>query len=170
MTFRTADLCDSYGESEHFQIAEPIFRHFGQKTAFWGQITTLKIFEDIVLIREALEEKVENRVLIVDGGGSHRCALMGGRMAALACHNGWQGVVIYGCIRDKAEIDPLPIGVRALHTHPLKGHLKGGGSRDILITFAGVNFKAGHYVYADEDGIIIARDKLLADGLPESSG
>jgi regulator of ribonuclease activity A len=161
MSFKTTDLCDQYAQTHRLQIAEPLFRQFGGKDSFSGCVTTLKVFEDNVLIRQALEEKVENGVLVVDGGGSHRCALLGGNLAKLACENGWQGIIVYGCIRDSVEINTLPIGIRALHTHPLKSHKRGTGDRDSLITFAGVNFKTGYYVYADEDGILVADERLL---------
>jgi regulator of ribonuclease activity A len=159
MTFKTPDICDEYAHTHHLQIAEPIFRNFGGKRAFSGRVATIKTFEDNVLIRQALEERGEDRVLVVDGGGSHRCALLGGNLARLACDNGWQGIVVYGCVRDSVELDQLPIGIRALHTHPLKSHKRGGGDRDILISFAGINFRTGYYVYADEDGIVVAEDK-----------
>lgn len=158
---RTADLCDRYADTEHFQIAEPAFRSYGRQRSFWGEIATLKVFEDNVLLRQALEQKVEDRVLVVDGGASHRCALLGEDMARLALDNGWQGIIVYGCIRDTAQIDGLPIGIRALHAHPLKSHKHGHGQRDTLITFAGVNFRSGHYVYADEDGIVVSPNKLI---------
>jgi regulator of ribonuclease activity A len=161
MMFTTPDLCDRYSGTHHLQIAEPIFRRFGGNSAFSGCVTTLKIFEDNVLLRTVLEEKVEDRVLVVDGGGSHRCALLGGNLAKLACDNGWQGIIVYGCIRDSLEVNRLPIGIRALHTHPLQSHKKGGGDRDILVTFAGINFRTGYYVYADEDGIVVAEDRLV---------
>ncbi len=161
MSFKTPDLCDQYSDTHHLQIAEPLFRQFGKKSTFSGRVTTLKVFEDNVLIRQILEEKVEDRVLVIDGGGSHRCALLGGNLAKLACDNGWQGLIVYGCIRDSVEINALPIGVRALHTHPLKSHKRGTGDRDSLITFAGVNFRTGYYLYADEDGILVADEKLV---------
>ncbi|NOQ36702.1 MAG: ribonuclease E activity regulator RraA [Methylococcaceae bacterium] len=160
MSHSTADLCDKYSQHPHFQIAEPAFKHFGKNQQFCGQISTLKVFEDNVLIREMLEEKVENRVLVVDGGGSHRCALLGDDLATLACNNGWQGVIIYGCIRDSKAINQLDIGIRALDTHPLKSHKRGIGEKDALITFAGINFKKNHYLYADEDGIIVSETLL----------
>jgi regulator of ribonuclease activity A len=160
MTLSTADLCDQYSDQEHFQIAEPIFKIFGAKTAFSGQITTLKVFEDNILIQNTLEQIVDNRVLVVDGGGSHRCALMGDNLAEIASKNGWQGVIIYGCIRDSEAINLIPIGIRALHTHPLKSHKKGLGDRDVMVTFAGINFKKDHYIYADTDGIIVSEVML----------
>lgn len=161
MSFTTADLCDAHSEDEHFQIAEPLFKSYGANPAFCGQITTLKVFEDNILVRQTLEEKVDNRVLVIDGGGSHRCALLGSNLARLAVDNGWQGIVIYGCLRDSAIVDQLPIGIRALHTHPLKSHKKGQGDRDMQVTFAGINFKKDQFLYADTDGIIVS-DTLLS--------
>ena len=160
MTFTTADLCDAHSDKEHVQIAEPIFRRYGNHTAFSGQITTLKVFEDNALVRSTLEEKVENRVLVIDGGGSHRCALLGDNLARLALDHGWQGIIVYGCIRDSAIINTLPFGIRALHTHPLKSFKHGHGERDITVTFAGVQFKKDHFLYADEDGIIVSETEL----------
>jgi regulator of ribonuclease activity A len=160
MTFTTADLCDAHSHEEHFQIAEPLFKSYGANPAFCGQITTVKAFEDNVLVKNILEEKVQNRVLVIDGGGSHRCALVGDNLAKTAVDNGWQGIVVYGCIRDSAIINQLPIGIRALHTHPLKSHKKDHGDRDLLITFAGVNFKHNHFLYADSDGIIVSETML----------
>ncbi len=133
---------------------------YGANPVFSGQITTLKTIEDNVLVRAVLEEKVENRVLVIDGGGSHRCALVDINLATLAIDNGWQGIVIYGCIRDSAMIAGLPIGIRALHTHPLISHKKDHGDRDLLVSFAGVNFKKDHFLYADMDGIIVSATML----------
>jgi len=133
---------------------------YGANPVFSGQITTLKTFEDNVLVRAVLEEKVENRVLVIDGGGSHRCALVDINLATLAIDNGWQGIVIYGCIRDSSMIAGLPIGIRALHTHPLISHKKDHGDRDLLVSFAGVNFKKDHFLYADMDGIIVSATML----------
>ena len=160
MTFTTANLCDDHSGEDHFQIAEPLFLSYGANPLFSGQITTLKTFEDNVLVRSVLEEKVQNRVLVIDGGGSHRCALVDINLATLAIDNGWQGIVIYGCIRDSAMIARLPIGIRALHTHPLTSHKKDRGDRDLLVTFAGVNFKKDQFLYADSDGIIVSATML----------
>jgi regulator of ribonuclease activity A len=161
MSFKTADLCDQYADTHHLQIADPIFKPFGGSQRFSGRVSTLKVFEDNILLRQVLEEKVESRVLVVDGGGSHRCALLGSNLAKLACDNGWTGIIIYGCIRDSVEISELPIGIRALHTHPLKSHKRGGGDKDSLITVAGVNFRSGSYLFADEDGVVVSDDKLF---------
>lgn len=160
MTFHTADLCDRFSEQDNFQIAEPIFRLFGNKRQFCGQIATLKVFEDNSLVLTTLEQKVMDRVLVIDGGGSRRCALLGDTLAALAVENGWQGIIVYGCIRGSELIDQMPIGVMALNTHPLRSRKHGQGDTNVMITFAGVNFKKDHYLYADSDGIIVAETKL----------
>jgi regulator of ribonuclease activity A len=160
MTFSTSSLCDSYFERGHLQIADPVFNIYGANKLFSGYITTLKTFEDDNLMRAILEEKVNNRVLVIDGGGSRRCALLDATMAKLAIENGWQGLIVYGCIRDAVIINQLPIGVRALASHPLKSHKKDHGDRDLVITFAGINFKKDQFLYADTDGIIVTETML----------
>lgn len=160
MIFTTAKLCDQYAPQPHFQIAEPIFKSFGGNAAFSGQISTLKVFEDNALVKQTLAEKVTQRVLVIDGGGSHRCALIGYELAEIACKNGWQGLILYGCIRNSAELAQLPIGVRALHAQPLQSNERGIGETGNTLTFAGVNFKPEHFLYADEDGIIVSETML----------
>jgi regulator of ribonuclease activity A len=154
MSFATADLCDQH--EDQIRVAEPIFRSYGANLAFAGRIATVKVFEDNVLVRQSLSEKGDARVLVVDGGGSLRCALVGDQLAVLARDNGWSGIVVYGCIRDSAAIDGLALGVRALATHPLKSIKKGAGDRNIPVTFAGVSFVPGQYLYADADGVIVS--------------
>ena len=160
MTFSTANLCDRYSEEYHFQIAEPVFTSYGAKTSFSGKITTLKTFEDNELIKIVLSEKVTDRVLVIDGGGSFRCALIDNELTTLAVENGWQGIVVNGCIRHTADIKKLPIGLLALRTHPLKSHKKDQSDRDLLISFAGVNFKKDNFLYADSDGMIVSETML----------
>lgn len=159
MTFATADLCDRHDAT--VKVAEPLFRAYGGTPAFGGPIATVKVFEDNVLVRQALSEKGAGRVLVVDGGGSRRCALVGDQLVVLARDNGWAGIVVYGCIRDSAAMETLPVGVRALATHPLKSIKKGAGDRDIPVTFAGVTFVPGHYLYADADGVIVSPEALI---------
>ncbi|EIC29463.1 RraA family protein [Methylomicrobium album BG8] len=161
MTFTTARLCDAHAHDMHFHIAEPLFKPYGAKPIFRGRITTLKVFEDHGQIKTILQEKAEGRVLVVDGGGSHRCALIDAELAKLAVANGWQGLVVYGCVRDTAELIELPIGIRALHAHPLQSHQKNFGDRDLPVFFAGVHFKKDHFIYADHDGIVVS-DKMLS--------
>lgn len=160
MAFSTAQLCDAHAHEVHFQIAEPLFLAYGKHLVFAGQITTVKTFEDNVLVKTVLEDRVQNRVLVIDGGGSHRCALVDYALVKLAVDNGWTGLLVYGCIRDSARIAELPIGIRALHTHPLSSHKKDHGDRDLVVTFAGVNFKKDHFLYADSDGIIVSSAML----------
>ncbi|MBV5277330.1 ribonuclease E activity regulator RraA, partial [bacterium] len=117
-----------------------------------GQIVTLKLFEDNSLVRVAFAEEGKGKVLVIDGGGSLRCALVGDQLAILAQKNGWEGVMVYGCIRDSVDINQTDIGVRALNTHPLKSVKKGVGERDLAVTFGGVTFSPGEWLYADEDG------------------
>ena len=159
MTIKTADLCDQHADRVY--IADPIFRRFGGRPAFGGPITTLRVFEDNVLVRSALEEPGDGRVLVVDGAASMRCALLGDQLAALAADNGWAGVVVNGCIRDSADIAAIDIGVRALATMPLKSRKLGRGERDVTVAFAGVAFEPGHHLYADEDGLLVSADALV---------
>ncbi len=159
MTFRTADLCDAHGERA--QVAEPTFGDFGANTEFYGQISTVKCFEDNSLVRAAFETPGEGRVLIVDGGGSLRCALIGDQIAALAAQNGWAGAIVNGCIRDSAEVASVEVGLKALATHPRRSRKKSEGERDVAVHFADVTFTPGHYVYADEDGVIVSGAPLL---------
>jgi regulator of ribonuclease activity A len=160
MTFTTAELCDSHAHEDYFQIAEPLFNSYGASPAFCGQITTLKTFENNAQAYTILQEKVQDRVLVIDGGGSHHYALIDEISAKMALENGWKGLVIYGCIRNMASINQLPIGIRALHSQPLQHHKKDPGNRDVLVSFAGVNFKKDHFLYADADGIIVSSTQL----------
>jgi len=159
MTFKTADLCDDFSDS--LQIVSPMFQSFGGNKRFSGIIHTVKIFEDNVLVREMLSETVDNGVLVIDGGGSLRCALLGDMLAEMGYKNGWQGVVVYGCIRDSADINDMPIGVRAIQTNPLKSIKKGWGDKNIDVTFAGATFHPGDYLYADEDGIVLSKTAIV---------
>lgn len=161
MTFTTADLCDKHSSVANLQIAEPIFKSFGKSRCFSGQISTVKVFEDNALLQQILTKKVSQRILVIDGGGSHRCALLGEDLIKMAAQNGWQGIIIYGCIRHADKINTLPIGIRALHTHPLESHKKGTGEHDSALNFAGTYFKTNHYLYADNDGIIVSKTPLI---------
>ncbi|MDT3672881.1 MAG: ribonuclease E activity regulator RraA [Aromatoleum sp.] len=159
MEIHTADLCDSH--EERVRVVEPMFGSFGGRPAFGGPIATLKVFEDNSLVRAELEGPGEGRVLVVDGGGSMRCALVGDQLALLGVKNGWAGVIVYGCIRDAKAIGEMDLGVFALGTHPKKSIKKGAGDRDIEVNFGGVVFAPGQYVYADEDGVIVSDSSLL---------
>lgn len=159
MTFATADLYDEHGDK--LQVVLPCFNDYGGRKIFHGSIVTVKVFEDNTLVRTALEENGEGKVLVVDGGESIRCALIGDMLAQLGKNNGWSGIIISGCIRDSAVIATIDIGVKALGTNPRKSVKKGAGDRDIPVTFAGATFNPGHYLYADQDGIVIAAEKIM---------
>ncbi len=158
MSFATADL---YDQHEHrVQVLEPMLADYGGKRRFSGPIATVKVFEDNSLVRAALEEPGAGKVLVVDGGGSLRCALVGDKLAELASRNGWAGLVVYGCIRDAAAIATIPIGLKAVNTTPRKSAKQGAGDRDIPVQFAGVTFTPGWFLYADEDGVLISEQFL----------
>ncbi|BAL23544.1 ribonuclease E activity regulator RraA [Azoarcus sp. KH32C] len=159
MVIQTADLCDA--NEGKVRIVSPMFRSYGGRPAFGGPIATLKVFEDNSLVRKALETDGHGQVLVIDGGGSMRCALVGDQLAQLGVANGWAGVIVYGCIRDSKAIGTMDLGVFALGTHPLKSIKKGAGDTDIPITFGGVSFVPGQYVYADEDGVVVSEIPLL---------
>lgn len=158
MSFTTADLYDEHEES--LQIATPMFNDYGGKKKFSGPASTVKVFEDNSFVRAALEEPGEGKVLVVDGGASLRCALVGDMLAELAKDNGWEGIIVYGCIRDSVVIGNIDIGVKALNTNPRKSVKKGVGERDVSVTFADVTINSGDYIYADEDGVVISAEKL----------
>ena len=164
MSFKTPDLCDQFEPdlfAGHLRVVAPMFKRYGGRSAFCGEVVTLKIFEDNSLVREVLGEPGKGKVLVVDGGGSLRCALVGDQLAILAHKNGWEGIVVYGCIRDSGDINQIDIGVRALDTHPQKSIKKGVGDRNLTVTFGGVSFHPGEYLYADEDGVLVSDKPLL---------
>lgn len=158
MVVKTADICDEHDDK--LRILSPIFTSYGAIPAFAGPVATVKTFEDNSRVREALEEPGEGRVLVIDGGGSLRCALLGDDLAALGCRNGWAGVVVYGCIRDVADIAGIGIGIKALNTHPRRSVKKSGGEREVAVVFAGATVNPGDWLYADEDGIVVAERQL----------
>ncbi len=149
----TADVSDEAGDAA--LVVDPGFSSFGARERYAGPIATLKIFEDNQLVRTVLGRPGDGRVLVVDGGGSLRCALLGDNLAQLASDQGWAGVVVYGCIRDALEIRGIDIGVHALGVHPRKTKKRGEGIEDEPVTFGGVTFVPGDRLYADSDGIVV---------------
>lgn len=161
----TADLCDVFhpqevGQHSDLKIADSIFRNYGGKSRFSGKIATVHCYENNPLVRKALEAPGEGRVLVVDGGGSLRCALLGDNLAEHAVKNGWQGIILNACIRDSEEISKMAVGVKALNTHPLKSAKGNPGIQNVPVTFASVTFIPGQYVYADLDGIVVSEKDL----------
>jgi regulator of ribonuclease activity A len=155
---RTADLCDQF--SDELEICEPLFRDYGGRAQFAGPLATIKCFEDNSRVRDLTAEAGDGRVLVIDAGGSLRRAVVGDLLAQKAVDNGWAAILVYGCIRDAAAIARMPIGVKAMGTCPLKTDKRGEGQRDIPVRFAGASFRPGDWVYADEDGVIVARRRL----------
>ncbi len=150
----TPDLCDAYPES--VQVLEPMFSNFGGRDSFGGEIVTIKCFEDNSRVKEQAELNGKGKVLVVDGGGSLRHALLGDMIAEKASKNGWEGLVIYGCIRDVDVLAQTDLGVQALASHPLKSVRRGLGDMNVPVTFAGVTFRPGEFIYADNNGVIIS--------------
>ncbi|MQL99318.1 hypothetical protein Taro_032041 [Colocasia esculenta] len=159
----TAEACDANASllaSGELRVLQPIFKMYGQRKAFCGPIVTLKVFEDNVLVRQLLETPGDGRVLVVDGGGSLRCALVGGNLGQLAQNMGWTGVLVNGCIRDNDEINACDVGVRALASHPIKSSKKGIGEKHVPVHIGGTLIFDGEWLYADSDGILISRSEL----------
>ena len=154
----TADLSDAY--SDELAYLGLAFRDFGKRLAFSGPIVTLDTFEDNGALRELLESKGEGQVIIVDGHGSTRCALLGGNLGKLAEANGWAGIVINGFVRDTLELAEANVGIKALGTHPKKSIKRGVGSINVPLRIDGINIYPGAWLYADSDGVIIASQKL----------
>lgn len=164
MTFATCDICDAHENqiaNGALAVLPPVFQAYGQEPIFSGPAYTLKVFEDNALVRTVLDQPGNGQVLVIDGGGSLRCALVGGNLAVLAVKNGWSGIVVNGCIRDSVEINACAIGVRALATHPQKSIKKGAGETQLRVFIAGVAVRPGNWIYADQDGVLVAPEKLV---------
>lgn len=158
----TADLYDRFGPA--LGVCEPLLRDFGGRLSFFGEVETAKCFEDNTQVKAILGEPGQGRVLVVDAGGSLRCAMIGDLIAASAVANGWAGVILWGCVRDSAILATLDLGIKALATNPRKSERRGEGQRGVQVTFAGVRFAPGDWVYADRDGILVsARSLPLGD-------
>jgi regulator of ribonuclease activity A len=158
MRFTTADLSDAFPGVAN--LVDPVLHDYGGAIRFWGPIETVRVLEDNALVAQILETEGRGRVLVIDGGGSLRTALVGGRLAALAHANSWSGLVVHGCVRDSAEIQRVPVGVRAINTSPVRSRKQGTGERGGSVSFAGVTFSPGQFLYADEDGILLSDRRL----------
>lgn len=152
MSVSTADLWDERGDE--LQSCSVQLRHFGGRTSFTGVISTVRCHRDNALVKSALAEPAEGRVLVVDGGGSLKSALMGDLIAASAVDNGWAGVVIHGVVRDAVALRSLDLGAVALGSNPRKSAKDGVGERDVPVAFGGVEFVPGQQIWVDEDGVV----------------
>lgn len=158
-TLKTSDLCDACDEA--LPCALPL-RGWGLRRAFAGTIRTLRVHEDIALMRDMVGRPGHGQVLVIDGCGSLQRAIFGDVMAGVASRNGWAGLVIHGAIRDGVEIDAMDIGVKALGTVPKRGTRTGSGELDVPVSFGGLTFLPGRRLVADEDGVI-----MLPEGITE---
>ena len=158
MSWTTPDLCDQFPD---VQVAEPVFRSYGGNLAFAGQAVTVKCVDDNSRVRELATTPGECRVLVVDGGGSLRRALLGDQIAANAVKHGWAGFLIFGCVRDVDALAALPLGVQALASHPMKTEKRGLGDVGVPLAFAGLSITPGDWIYADANGVIVAKAPLL---------
>jgi regulator of ribonuclease activity A len=158
MEYNTSALCDIY--SDQVDVVEPMFSNFGGSASFAGQLTTVKCFEDNGIIRSILEEDGDGRILLVDGGGSLRRALIDAELAALAEENDWEGIVVYGCVREVDELEDMSIGIQALASIPVGATSQQIGDIDVPVNFGGVTFLPEDFLYADNTGIIISQESL----------
>lgn len=157
---KTADLVDEFPDDVRF--CNLPFLKFGRKPAFVGQAQTVACFEDNVLLKAELEKPGNGRVLVVEGGGSTRVAIMGDMIAGILLDNGWAGIIINGAIRDSVEIDAMDVGVRCLATTPIKSSKNGTGSVGGPVRFGDATFKPGDWVYCDADGVLVSDRELTA--------
>ena len=154
----TADLIDAHGEK--LQSCEIQFRQYGRRRNFYGPVRTIKTLEDNALIKQTLGLPGHGAVLVVDGGGSLRTALMGDMIAGDALKNGWAGVIVRGAVRDVDALGQLELGIKALGSNPRKSAKAGTGSVDVPVSFGGVNFTPGSWVYSDEDGLVVSAQQI----------
>ncbi|MCG6231359.1 ribonuclease E activity regulator RraA [Vibrio furnissii] len=158
MEYNTSALCDIY--LDQVDVVEPMFSNFGGCASSAGQVTTIKCFEDNGLLRETLEQDGLGRVLLIDGGGSLRRALVDAELAAIAEENEWEGIVVYGCVREVDELEDMSIGIQALASIPVGAPAQGIGEVDVPVNFGGVTFLPEDYLYADNTGIILSQEPL----------
>ena len=165
MFIDTSELCDLY--AEQVDVVEPIFSSFGGVSNFYGKVTTVKCFESNGLIAEVLEENGEGRVLVIDSGGAVRRGLIDAELAQLAVDNGWEGIIVYGAVRQIQQLENLDIGIHALAPIPVSADESSAGESDIPVNFGGVTFFPEDYIYADLTGIILSQEPLDLDDSDE---
>ncbi|WP_118806221.1 ribonuclease E activity regulator RraA [Haemophilus haemolyticus] len=165
MFIDTSELCDLY--AEQVDVVEPIFSSFGGVSNFYGKVTTVKCFESNGLIAEVLEENGEGRVLVIDGGGAVRRGLIDAELAQLAIDNGWEGIIVYGAVRQIQQLENLDIGIHALAPIPVSADESTAGESDVPVNFGGVTFFPEDYIYADLTGIILSQEPLDLDDSDE---
>ncbi|MBV8804924.1 MAG: ribonuclease E activity regulator RraA [Sinobacteraceae bacterium] len=158
MNFATADLVDAHADV--VKSCEAQFRQYGGRIRFHGPIRTVKSTEDNALLKQTLSAPGDGAVLVIDGAASLRCALVGDLIAGLGQKNGWSGLVIWGAVRDTVALANLDIGIKALGSNPWKSNKNGTGQVDVPVSFGGVEFRPGYWLYSDEDGILVSSRRL----------
>lgn len=158
MAASVPDICDDH--LDRLQVLDPVFRSYGGGARFCGEVVTVRCFEDNSVVKSTLAEKSEGQVLVVDGSGSMRCALLGDLLATMARDNGWSGVVVNGCVRDVEILRTIDLGVLALNRHPARSNKRGDGELNLPVRFHGVSFRPGQFLYADENGVVVANSRL----------
>jgi regulator of ribonuclease activity A len=158
MSLKTADLVDAHADAVQSCAAQ--FRQFGGRTSFAGPVRTVKTLEDNALVKQTLSGAGDGAVLVIDGEASLRCALVGDVIAGLAQTNGWSGLVIFGAVRDTVALAALDIGIKALGANPWRSSKRGTGQVDVPVSFGGIEFRPGAWLYSDEDGILVAAHRL----------
>ena len=158
MNETTCDISDKFHPD--VQYLESEYKSYGAITSFSGHIVTIKCYEDNSLVEEALKTHGKDSVLVIDAGGSMNCAMLGDKRAADAVNNEWEGIIVHGLVRDSVAINGMEIGIRALGVCPLKSIKNGVGDSHLIVNFSGVTFTPGEYLYADEDGVIVVKEKL----------
>jgi len=159
MEIITADLWDKH--AKELTLLNVNLKHFGKKETLAGQVVTLKVYEDNSYVRKVLEENGSGKVLVIDGGGSKRCALIGDNIAKLAIKNNWEGIIVYGCIRDSKEINQMDIGIKAMGTCPVKSIKRNVGVVGKELIMEGTKVNNHQYIYADMDGVLLSDRKLI---------
>ncbi|MBB1312918.1 MULTISPECIES: putative 4-hydroxy-4-methyl-2-oxoglutarate aldolase [Aliivibrio] len=153
------DICDQFEDS--VQLIDVEFKDFGGRACFYGEIVTVRCYQDNSLVREVLQQNGKGKVLFIDGNGSCQKALLGDQVALLAVNNQWEGVIVYGAIRDVGEIRTMPLGVKALGTSPFKTEKRGAGEQQVSITVNTQVIPPGDYIYADLNGVLISKELLI---------
>ncbi|HBC57621.1 MAG TPA: putative 4-hydroxy-4-methyl-2-oxoglutarate aldolase [Gammaproteobacteria bacterium] len=158
MEYVTPDLCDEY--PQQVRVISPMFQQFGKRRSVGGEVVTIKCFEDNSRVKEQVAESGAGRILLVDGGGSKRCALLGDLLAAKGADSGWAGIIVYGCVRDVDILADIDLCIQALASHPQKSTRRGEGQVNIPITIGGVTVSPGEFLYADNNGVIVSTEPL----------
>lgn len=153
------DICDQF--EDKVQLVDIDFKNFGGKACFYGEIVTVRCYKDNSLVREVLQQNGKGKVLFIDGNGSRQKALLGDQVATLAVENQWEGVIVYGVVRDVGAIQTMPLGLKALGTSPFKTEKRGAGEQHVSLTINGKMISPGDYIYADLNGLLMSKELLI---------